>query len=64
MQIGCKPDANALDLNGIPNALFRAWAHVPKHIRLAILALIEPYREHRGAEKACEAIVLGDHAVT
>lgn len=44
MQIGCKSDANPLDLNGIPKALFRAWPNVPEHIRLAILAPIEPYR--------------------
>ena len=44
MQIGCKPDANAPALDGIPSALRRAWPNVPEHIQLAILALIEPYR--------------------
>lgn len=33
---------------GIPKALFLAWPNVPEHIRLAILALIEPYRDQLG----------------
>jgi hypothetical protein len=45
MQAGCKQDASTSDPNGIPKALSLAWPNVPEHIRLAILALIEPYRE-------------------
>ncbi len=41
MHAGCMQDAH----DGIPKALFRAWPNVPEHIRLAILALIEPYRD-------------------
>lgn len=44
MQIGCKQPTTP-DPNGIPKVLFSAWPNVPKHIRLAILALIEPYRD-------------------
>ena len=40
MHAGCMQKTS----EGIPNALFRAWPNVPEHIRLAILALIEPYR--------------------
>ena len=42
MHAGCMQKTS----EGIPNALFRAWPNVPEHIRLAILALIEPYCDH------------------
>ena len=27
----------------VPDALSRAWSHLPDHVKLAILALAEPY---------------------
>ncbi len=32
------------DPAGAPPALSRAWPHLPDHVKLAILALVEPYR--------------------
>ena len=48
MQAGCKQDASNLNDHGVPTALLRSWSKVPEHIRLAILALVEPYHEGAG----------------
>ena len=45
MQTGCKQNGVAHPPNGVPKILLAAWPNVPEHIRLAILALIEPYRD-------------------
>lgn len=43
MQTGRKQNGIAHPPNGVPKLLLAAWPDVPEHIRLAILALIEPY---------------------
>jgi hypothetical protein len=45
MQTGCKQNGVAHPPNGVPKLLLAAWPNVPEHIRLAIIALIEPYRD-------------------
>ncbi len=39
MHAGCMHD----DTTSIPLTLSRAWPHLPDHVKLAILALAEPY---------------------
>jgi|GEM_PF-5002699 len=43
MQTGCKQKDGLQPPNGVPNILLAAWPNVPEHIRLAIIALIQPY---------------------
>ena len=47
MQIGCKQEATT-EGGKFPESLARSWVHLPEHVKLAILALVEPYR-HLGA---------------
>lgn len=48
MQIGCKQEATTGGRGSVPETLSQAWSHLPDHIKMAVLALVEPYR-HCGA---------------
>jgi len=45
MQTGCKQTDGVQPPPEVPNILLAAWPNGPEHIRLAIIALIEPYRD-------------------